>query len=99
MDKLRWLTTAVTYVTLTNIYFFTFQTNHRKWQYVFIIIVAFMIVTNTIFVVFAKGTVQPWNFYGEEENGKDYNTFSHMAKIFFAPLFFFYSNMTTLNSH
>ncbi|XP_026735213.1 putative inorganic phosphate cotransporter isoform X2 [Trichoplusia ni] len=46
-------------------------TNHRKWQYVFIIIVAFMIVTNTIFVVFAKGTVQPWNFYGEEENDAD----------------------------
>ncbi|XP_049694117.2 putative inorganic phosphate cotransporter [Helicoverpa armigera] len=43
-------------------------TNHRKWQYVFMIFVAIMIITNTIFVVFAKGTVQPWNFYGEDEN-------------------------------
>ncbi|CAD0201565.1 unnamed protein product [Chrysodeixis includens] len=42
--------------------------NHRKWQYVFIIVAVFMFITNTIYVVFAKGTVQPWNFYGEEEN-------------------------------
>ncbi|KAJ8731681.1 hypothetical protein PYW07_004845 [Mythimna separata] len=46
-------------------------TNHRKWQYVFMIFVAIMFITNTIFIIFAKGTVQPWNFYGEEGNDAD----------------------------
>ncbi|XP_035440145.2 putative inorganic phosphate cotransporter isoform X1 [Spodoptera frugiperda] len=51
-------------------------TNHRKWQYVFMIFVAIMIISNAIFVWFAKGTVQPWNFYGEDENenGKELNS-------------------------
>nr|CAB3508438.1 unnamed protein product [Spodoptera littoralis] len=50
-------------------------TDHRKWQYVFMIFVAIMIISNGIFVWFAKGTVQPWNFYGEDgnQNGKELN--------------------------
>ncbi|XP_075977489.1 putative inorganic phosphate cotransporter [Anticarsia gemmatalis] len=45
--------------------------NHRQWQIVFCIFVALQVLTNAIFVIFAKGEVQPWNFYGEEEEGKE----------------------------
>ncbi|XP_013134081.1 PREDICTED: putative inorganic phosphate cotransporter [Papilio polytes] len=42
-------------------------TNQKKWQILFILFAALQLVTNLIFVIFAKGTVQEWNFYGEEE--------------------------------
>ncbi|XP_013180506.1 PREDICTED: putative inorganic phosphate cotransporter [Papilio xuthus] len=46
-------------------------TNQKKWQILFMMFAALQIVTNLIFVIFAKGTVQEWNFYGEEdEDGK-----------------------------
>ncbi|XP_030023988.2 putative inorganic phosphate cotransporter isoform X2 [Manduca sexta] len=41
--------------------------NQHKWQIVFMIIGGFQFLTNAIFVIFVKGTVQPWNFYGEQE--------------------------------
>ncbi|CAH2048151.1 unnamed protein product, partial [Iphiclides podalirius] len=46
-------------------------TNQSKWQILFIIFASVQFVTNLIFVIFAKGTVQEWNFYSEEE--KDEN--------------------------
>ncbi|KPJ14575.1 Putative inorganic phosphate cotransporter [Papilio machaon] len=42
-------------------------TNQKKWQILFILFAALQIVSNLIFVIFAKGTVQEWNFYGEED--------------------------------
>ncbi|XP_072948850.1 putative inorganic phosphate cotransporter [Epargyreus clarus] len=41
--------------------------NQSRWQIVFLVIAVIQIITNTVFVIFAKGTVRDWNFYGEEE--------------------------------
>ncbi|XP_028173118.1 putative inorganic phosphate cotransporter [Ostrinia furnacalis] len=42
------------------------MTNHRQWQTVFIIVSVIKFVTNLFYVIFARGEVQDWNFYGDE---------------------------------
>ncbi|XP_063624803.1 putative inorganic phosphate cotransporter [Cydia splendana] len=43
-------------------------TNHHKWQITFIVMVVLQVVTNMVFVIFAKADLQQWNFYGDDEN-------------------------------
>ncbi|XP_068633426.1 putative inorganic phosphate cotransporter [Battus philenor] len=45
-------------------------TNQSKWQVLFVTFASLQFVTNLIFVIFVKGTVQDWNFYGDD--GNDY---------------------------
>ncbi|RVE43977.1 hypothetical protein evm_011380 [Chilo suppressalis] len=46
-------------------------TNQHRWQILFIVVASFQILTNTIFVIFVKGKVQQWNFYGADETEKE----------------------------
>ncbi|XP_052747636.1 putative inorganic phosphate cotransporter isoform X2 [Galleria mellonella] len=39
--------------------------NQYRWQILFIIVVSFQVFTNMVYVLYGKGTVQKWNFYGE----------------------------------
>ncbi|CAB3260990.1 unnamed protein product [Arctia plantaginis] len=52
--------------------------NPRQWQIVFIIFTAIQFISNTIFVIFAKAEVQPWNFYGDEERDSEEKVLSLM---------------------
>ncbi|CAK1579848.1 unnamed protein product [Parnassius mnemosyne] len=46
-------------------------TNQSKWQIVFTLFASLQFVTNLVFVIFVKGTVQHWNFYcGDEKENK-----------------------------
>ncbi|XP_049873011.1 putative inorganic phosphate cotransporter [Pectinophora gossypiella] len=48
-------------------------TNQHKWQIMFFIMAAIQSATNIVFVVFVRGSVQPWNFHDEHryEQRKD----------------------------
>ncbi|XP_037868176.1 inorganic phosphate transporter 1 isoform X2 [Bombyx mori] len=46
-----------------------FHKNPSRWQIVFLITVSFQFITNAVFVIFVKGSVQPWNFHDEERIG------------------------------
>ncbi|CAG9786475.1 unnamed protein product [Diatraea saccharalis] len=49
-------------------------TNQQRWQILFIVVASFQILTNGVFVIFVKGKVQPWNFYGDDEHENDADT-------------------------
>ncbi|KAJ2948844.1 hypothetical protein O0L34_g5770 [Tuta absoluta] len=38
--------------------------NQDKWQVLFLAVAALQMVANTVFVIFARGSVQPWNHVG-----------------------------------
>ncbi|XP_026325303.1 putative inorganic phosphate cotransporter [Hyposmocoma kahamanoa] len=52
--------------------------NQHKWQIMFIVIASIQVIANVVFVIFVKGDVQPWNFYGDDDNGENLN--SHKKK-------------------
>lgn len=42
--------------------FFYFQSDVKLWRIVFFLTAGYYLIGNTSFVLFGKGTIQPWNY-------------------------------------
>ena len=51
-----------------DIFHLLFQQTLESWRTVFLITAAFYIIFNTIFVIFVRAEIQPWNTYWEQNN-------------------------------